>query len=291
MSRVCIVTDSTAQFEDPTFVKRHGITVASLNVHLAGQVIPESQFSPEDFFRRLAHSDFYPTLSAPSVDEFVQIYSQLCQKTDQILSLHQSSRMSQTWRHAHLAAQSMLGRCHIDVVDSRTTSVALAYLVEIAARAAARGEPLESVVRVVRGNLSRVYVVFCVESLRYIQRAHLIGEAQAALGAMLGIRPFLTIEEGELITMEKVRTRSQAVDKLVEFVTEFSQLDRLVILQNTPFITEQTRMLQDRLAAEFQGRNFPVMLYGPSLGSFIGPDGLGVAVFEGRRSNGAPYER
>jgi fatty acid-binding protein DegV len=97
---------------------------------------------------------------------------------------------------------------------------------------------------------------------------------------MLGIKPFLTIEEGELITMEKVRTRVQAIDKLVEFVTEFGEVEQLIILQNTSHTTEQTRMLQDRLALEFSPRSFPVMMYLPSLAALIGPDAMGIVVFE-----------
>src|SRR5260221_1249302 len=106
--------------------------------------------------------------------------------------------------------------------------------------------------------ISRIYAIFFVDSLDYLQHGGLVSESQAIIGGMLGIKPFLAIEEGELITMVKVRTRPQAVDKLVEFVTEFATVDHLVILQNTPFVTEQTRMLQDRLALEFSDRSFPV---------------------------------
>jgi fatty acid-binding protein DegV len=84
-----------------------------------------------------------------------------------------------------------------------------------------------------------------------------------------------------LIPMEKVRTQVQAVDKLVEFVTEFSVIERLVILQNTLYSTEQTRLLRDRLAAEFPGRYFPAMLYGPSLAALIGADATGIVIYEG----------
>src|SRR5258708_1096965 len=129
--------------------------------------------------------------------------------------------------------------------------------------------------------ISRIYAIFFVDSLDYLQHGGLVSESQAILGGMLGIKPFLTIEEGELITMEKVRTRPQAIDKLVEFVTEFSSVDYLVILQNTSHLTDQTRMLQERLALEFVDRPFPVVVYKPSLGTFIGPDAMGIIVFEG----------
>jgi fatty acid-binding protein DegV len=119
-----------------------------------------------------------------------------------------------------------------------------------------------------------------VNSLEYLRHNGLLSEAQSILGTMLNIKPFLTIEDGELIPMEKVRTQSQAIDKLVEFVAEFSDVEELVILQNTPYATDQTRLLQDRLATEFPGHHFPVMMYGPSLATMLGPDGMGVVVHE-----------
>ena len=97
---------------------------------------------------------------------------------------------------------------------------------------------------------------------------------------MLGIKPFLTIEDGNLVTMEKVRTRSQAVDKLVEFVTEFEAIEKLIIMQNSPYITESVRLLQDRLATVYGKRTYPTILYGPLLASYLGPDATGVIVLE-----------
>jgi DegV family protein with EDD domain len=159
--------------------------------------------------------------------------------------------------------------------------VGLGILAEAAARAAAEGARLEEVVRVARGVIPRLYSVYYVETLDYIRRAGLIGEAQAVLGTMLNIMPFLTIEAGMLIPMEKVRSHSQAVDKLVEFVTEFITIEKLIIMQNTLRVTDQTRLLQDRLMLDFPDLGYPVMLYEPLLSSWIGPDGMGVVVLEG----------
>jgi DegV family protein with EDD domain len=176
---------------------------------------------------------------------------------------------------------SLLGRCEIAVIDSQTTSAALGILIQEAAEAARRGALLEEVVRIVHGVIPRLYCVCYVETLDYLRRIDLIGEAQAILGTMLGVKPFLTIEGGELITMEKVLTRSQAVDRLMEFVAEFTRVEKLVILQNTPGITDQTRMLQDRLTIQCPDLHPPVMLYEPLLATMIGPDGMGMVVYEG----------
>jgi fatty acid-binding protein DegV len=98
---------------------------------------------------------------------------------------------------------------------------------------------------------------------------------------MLGIKPLLTIEDGRLIAMEKARTRAKAVEKLAEFVVEFTHIEQLAILQNTSRTTDQTRSLQDRLAIEFPDLETPVILYDRLLSTLIGPDAMGVVVYEG----------
>ena len=97
---------------------------------------------------------------------------------------------------------------------------------------------------------------------------------------MLNIKPLLTIEDGKLIVMEKVRTHSQAIDKIVEFVSEFTHLERMGIIQNSDRVSDRTRMLQDRLALTFQRIQYPLALHDPLVLSLIGADGLGMVVLE-----------
>lgn len=287
MGKVRIVTDSSAQFVNPDIVRRYGVQVVPLIIQVGSQSLRDGiDLDTDTFFRLMSSGNTAVNLAAPPVEEFTEVYTRLNKETDQILSLHISRRMSQTWDNARAATRSLLGRCEIFVLDSMTTSVGLAMLVEAAAKAAEDGASLEDVVRIIRGLLPRVYSVFYVDTLDYLRNNGLLSEAQSILGTMLNIKPFLTIEDGELIPMEKVRTQAQAIDKLVEFVTEFSSVDDLVILQNTPYPTEPTRQLQDRLAAEFPGQQFPLIMYGATLASMIGVDGMGVVVFEGADDEG-----
>jgi DegV family protein with EDD domain len=282
LAKVRIVTDSSAHFLHPDVVERYEIKVAPMTIQMGSQSFREGADLDADAFFRLANRGSPAvTVVAPSVDDFAAIYSRLNRQTDQVLSLHLSRRMSQTWEHARLATKTLLGRCEIIPLDSMTISVGLAMLVEAAAQAAEDGAMLDEVVRIVRGMIPRIYSVFYVETLDYLRHNGLLSEAQTILGTMLNIKPFLTIEEGELIPMEKVRTQAQAVDKLVEFAAEFSVIENLVILQSSHFPTDQTRALQDRLAVEFPGRSFATMMYGPTLASMVGPDATGVVVYEG----------
>lgn len=92
--------------------------------------------------------------------------------------------------------------------------------------------------------------------------------------------PFFAIEHGRLTAVEKVRTRSQALERLVEFAIEFTDIDDILIAQHKVAITEQTRQLQDRLAAEFPKHKFPYALYGATLASKIGADATGIVILE-----------
>ena len=281
MGKVRIITDSSAHFLDPQVIERYQILVAPFTIHLGAQSFREgTDLDADSFFRLASQGGPVATLTAPSVEEFAGLYHQLNQETDQILALVMSRRISQAWENARAASKTLLGRCDIAAVDSKTMSAGLAMLVETAAEIAEEGASLDDVVRMVRAMLPHVYSVLYVDTLDYLYRNGLLSEAQSILGTMLDIKPFLTIEEGELIPMEKVRTQAQAIDKLVEFVTEFSSLEKLVILHNTPYPTERTRLLQDQLAVEFPSYQFPLMMYGPSLASMIGPDGMGIVVYE-----------
>ncbi len=284
MTKVHIITDSTAHFTDPSLPERLGVTIVPQTLQFGRQTFREGiDITTEDFYRRLPHYATLPTMHPPSVDVFRDLYSEKLKQNKQIISIHTSSKMGRTVAMARQAADEFLGGNKIAVIDSLTTSIGLGLLVEAAASAAEKGASLDEVVRVVRGMITHMYAVFFVDNLDYLERNGRLSKSQAVLGTMLGIKPFLTIEEGEIIPMEKVRTREKAIDKLVEFVSEFSNIDRVAIMQSGQQPGEDTRMLLERLEQTFPGQYFPVMTYGPGLACQIGPDSLGIFILEGAR--------
>ena len=282
MTKVHIVTDSGAHFADPTVPERLGITVVPQIIQLGTQTFRDGvDLTSADFFRRLPHYDGLPSAHPPPVEEFRALYAARIRRNEQILSIHTSARMTHTIDRARQAADEFLGRGRIVILDSLNTSLGLGILVEAAAEAAARGEPLDELVRIVRGMALHMYAVYFTESLAYLERAGRLSKSQAILGDMLAIKPFLTIEDGEIIPMEKVRTREKAIDKLVEFVSEFSSMERVAIMQSGEQPTEDTRLLLERLEQTFPGQYFPVIMYGASLACLIGPGSLGIVIYEG----------
>ncbi len=290
MPKIRIVTDSTVHLSDPAQAERMGLVVVPHTIQFGSQSFREGiDITSEEFFRRVALGGPLPVAIPPTFDDFSAVYTDLGRVSDYILSIHTSSKLSRAYRHAKMAADALLGRTQVRVVDSLTISRGLGILVEAALRAAEAGQSLDEIVRLVRGMIPSIYMVFVVDTLDYLERSGRMGPAQAILGTMLGIKPFLTLEEGELIPMEKVRSRDKALEKLLEFITEFSNIEELAILQSARHPTEDTRMLLERLALEYGDQTFPVMMYGPTLGCHIGPNSLGVLVYEGQDDHVAGF--
>ncbi len=288
MSKVHIITDSAATIR-PDVAEQLGITIIPLTVCIdqVGEAESEeiyldgTELDHEELLLRMGSERSHPCIIGPTAEQFRLIYSRMTRRTNQIISLHSSSKLSLVCSEAERAAREFLGRCDIVVIDSETLSIGLGILVEEAARLAKESVSLPKIMRRVRGIIPRIYIVLITETMDYLEYSGLISPAQAILGTMLGIRPFLAIEEGALIPMEKVRSPERAIDKLAEFANEFSHIEHVAILQSTSYPTDQTRILRERLEVIAPGHEFPILLYGPLLASHIGPDGMGLVVYEG----------
>lgn len=278
---VGIVTDAAVRFTSPGFAEKHGIRLAPVEVH-CGQF--QTSDGPERDLREirplLESCDEPPWVSPPSVEHFADIYAELGRSTSEVLSIHTASGLTSTYQNAVRASQQFRGRMDIQVIDSGSMSLGLGLIVQAAARAAARGESLDELVRLARGIMPRLYMVFFLEDLFFLERNGLISRSQAILGNMLGIIPFLTMEEGSLIPMEKVRSRTRGIDKLVEFVCEFSSVEYLGLLHAHSQATSETKMVIERLRLLYPTVPITPVCYGPMASTYLGFSGFGAVVLE-----------
>lgn len=283
MSNVRIVTDVTA-YLDAEFIQKHQITVLPMQIRFGEETfVIHPNEDVTRLFEQMAAGPARISRATTSTRALELAYNQLSRETEEILVILASSKLSDTFDKAQAAAPAFLGRCRITVLDSMSTDWGLGLIVKEAARAATDGQPLDEIVRLVRGMLPHIYIVFLIERLDYLERGGRLGVAQALLGTTLRIKPLLLVEGGDIVSLEKMRTRNMALDKLVDFVAEFATIREVVIL-HSPLDDEMTEMiadLQDMLSEVLPGREFPVVEYGPLLACHIGPEALGVVVYEG----------
>lgn len=277
-----IVTDSSARFLDADTYDHRLISLAPTTIRLADRKIEDRPDLPLSEYRDAFSDHAGPAFAdPPSIEQLEGIYAKLQNVTDEIVSIHTSGGISAAYRNALRASDRFRGRCDIQVIDSTSMSAGLGMLVSGAAAASEAGSNLDEVVRVIRSIIPRLYMVFFLDDLGYLERNGLVSRSQAILGNMLGIFPFLTVEHGRLIPMEKVRTRTRAEEKLIEFVTEFSEIERLGILHSTPEPDEEALSVAERLQALYPQTPISYVDYGPSAATYVGLNGLGLVVLEG----------
>lgn len=279
MAQVKIVTDSGAYLPDAGTIARYKIEVIPMTVRVGGQSYPERINQTDDaFLRRMSQADNNVSVEPPSLSQVHAIFSRLGQSTDSIVCIHTSSALHDVADISQRASRNFMGRQRIVVLDTLTTSVGLGLIVEAAAKAAAEGATQSDVVKIVRGMIPHMYALFLSDSLAYLEAWGRLGAAQTMLGTILGLRPISTMEDGDLLPIEKVRNYARAVDKLYEFIVEFSHIKHMYLVQHG-FETEAAHLLE-RLDAAFPHREFPVIGYSPSLAVHIGPKALGIIVCE-----------
>jgi len=282
VAQVKIVTDSSAYLPQSSSIAQLGIEVLPLIVRWGQHTYPERiNQTDEMFMHRLSEDSKSGSVESPKVAQVQQVFARLGQVTDSVVCIHASGSLHDIGEVARRASAGFMGRQRIVVLDTQTTSVGLGIIVEAAARAAAEGASQAEVVKIVRGMIPHMYAMFFSDSLEYLEAWGRLGPAQTTLGTMLGLKPLATMEDGDLIPMEKVRSYSRAVDELYDFVIEFSRIDQLYLVHNG-FETEAAQLLE-RLEEAFPHQEFPVVGYAPSLAVHIGPRALGVLVHEGSR--------
>lgn len=281
MTRLHIVTDSGARFANQRLLQQYPVTVVPYQLDIGGTYYKEDvDLSAEDAMHLIKAQNKPPTIIAPSEEEYAELYANLSRMYDGIISIHTSREISDSWSNARRAAQRVSGACPIITIDSKSVCAGQGMLVKLAGQAALDGLSFDDAVKKVRDAVDRIFSTFYVDTLDYLHVNDIMSESRAILGAMLKIKPIISMEEGQAIVTEKVRTRSQAIDRMIEFLTEFDDLDDAMIIQNRSHITEQARQLQDRLSLEFPGRHFPYTMYGMVLASLLGGEATGVMVLE-----------
>jgi DegV family protein with EDD domain len=166
---VRIVTDSTARFLSSA-VQELGITVVPLHIKIGDrEYLDGIDLNEQEFFQILRKRGEKPSVLPPTVEDFARVYEELHLTTGEIISIHLPEEFSGAVRNARQAADMLLGRCKIEVIDSETISLGLGILVEAAARATADGRSMDQVVRFVRGLIPQIYVVFFSENLNYLE--------------------------------------------------------------------------------------------------------------------------
>jgi DegV family protein with EDD domain len=216
-----IVLDSTADFPDAP-ERFANVRVVPLYVRFGDESFKDYvEMTPDRFYERLAAAPELPTTSQPTPGDFLATYEELAGSYERILSLQISSTLSGTYASAQTAAE-LLGGETVRVIDSRTVSASLALLALGVQRRLERGTTDEEIDAFVARYATVHQLLFPVNTLEYLKKGGRIGRAAALAGNLLNVKPILTIRDGEVVPLKKVRGNHKAFAAFREIFVESS---------------------------------------------------------------------
>ena len=277
---VRIVTDSSADLP-AELVQQHQITVLPCYVMVDDQTLKDGvDIQADDFYRRLQAGGPTPTTAQPTVADFQAVYQDLTSQGDQVVSIHVSGKLSGTLNSAEQAKGSLDGEA-VEIIDSRLAAMPLGLVVLEAAALAAEGGSHQEVAEKVRQGLDLHHGLFALDTLEFLQKGGRIGKAQAFLGSVLNVKPILRLHEGEAHPVERPRNRERAMHRLVELVKELGPVRRMAVIHSTD--AERMAVLKQELTGLLPADQIIEARFGSTLGTYIGPDALGVAITQEAR--------
>jgi DegV family protein with EDD domain len=206
-----IVLDSTADFPDAQ-IRFPNMRVVPLYVRFGETSFRDYvELDPRGFYARLRTSDALPTTSQPTPLDFSSVYGAL-DNYERIYSLHISSKLSGTFQSASLAAAEA-GGDRIRLIDTESASIGIAMLALDLQRLLEAGTDDEEIEALIARHRDDAVILFTVDTLEYLAKGGRIGRAQAFAGSLLKVKPILTIEEGEVVPLTRVRGRQKALDE------------------------------------------------------------------------------
>jgi DegV family protein with EDD domain len=283
MSKVALVTDSTSYI--PRDIReKYPITVVPQVVIWDGQTYEDDvTITPEQFYTRLRTAKVMPSTSQVSVVNMHKAFSSLLEQGFDVFGIFLSSRLSGTFQSAVLGREQLTsGKEKVDYIDSNTTAMALGFIVLTVARAAIDGASLADCRALAEKAREHVGVYLTVETLEFLHRGGRIGGAQRFLGTALNLKPIMEITGGRVEAVERVRTRSKALDRLVELVVEKCAGKSPVRMATLHADAEaDAKIMLDKITPLLHPVESVFAAVSPAVGANAGPGTVGLAWMAG----------
>jgi len=275
---VKIVTDTLSDITDD-LAEEWGLTVVPLYVRFGKQIYRDRvEITTEDFYRRLVNEPVLPSTTQPTPNDFAGVYQKLAQETDEILVIVVSSKLSGTYQSAMQARDYLEGKCRVEIVDSLNVALGEGLIVISAAKAIKEGADLATAAEVARRAISRCHLIAYFDTLKYLAKGGRIGKAQGLLGSVLSVKPILTVKDGEMAPLTRVRSLSAGLDYLYNTVAGFKNIEGLALEHATTPVDADN--LAKRLGAIYPSERIYRSVISPVIGTYAGPNALALTILE-----------
>lgn len=276
MGGVAIFTDSASDM-DPAEAAASGIHIVPLIVNFGSQSFRAGvDLSTQEFWARMTAADApFPTTAASSPGDFKAAYeAAFADGADAIVSIHVAGTLSGTIKSAQIA-RDMLPDREIHIVDSLGASMGEGVLCRMAVEMAAEGRSAEEIATTLGERAADITIYLTLDTLEYLKKGGRISGAQAAIGTLLSVKPIIEVKDGIVETVDKVRTRGKARERMIELVVG-RPIERLSVLHTLASDVEQFREGMLERLPDLDPASVSIELVGASVGPHLGPGCIGV---------------
>jgi len=271
--KIGIVTDSTSDL--PGYLaEQYELEVIPTILILEGKEYADGHGIPrDDFYNRLPSFRTPPTTAAPSIGEFTSRFDFLFSRgCDHIISIHAAEQLTTIINSARQAAQDFPDR--VTILDSGSLSLGLGFQAIAAAEAAGNG--LQAALKAIESVRRRLQVFAVLDTMEYLKRSGRVPGPVAALGGLLSIKPLIELIDGRVKAIGTVRTTSQANQRMLDFLLQRGELERLAIL-HTGAGSRAKELLNAVMQKASQSVPRDVLMINVTtvIGTHVGPHGLG----------------
>jgi DegV family protein with EDD domain len=278
MSRIAIFTDSASDLH-PAEAAVSGIRIVPLEVSFGSSTYRSGvDMTTEEFWARMTAAEApFPKTAASSPGDFKAAYeAAFADGADAIVSIHVASTLSGTMKSAAIA-RGMLPDREIHIVDSMGASMAEGILARMALEMVAEGRSAAEIAELLEARVPDLRMYVALETLEYLKKGGRISGTQAAIGTLLSVKPIIAVENGVVVTADKVRTRAKARERLLDLICH-RPIERVAILHT---LSPDVEAFRDRVLARDPGidpAHVSLELVGASVGPHLGPGCVGAAV-------------
>jgi DegV family protein with EDD domain len=280
-----IITDSTCE-GSAELMTHPAVTVVPLYVLFGQEALRDGvEISRAQFWARLPKATVLPSTSQATPADFLKLFRRFTDAGDEVITVVLSSKLSGTYDSAIQALADLPGR-PIDVVDSLSISIGLGLMVQEAVQMVEAGATRAEIVAHLNAIRGQVRILFVLETLEYLQRGGRIGKAQAFVGTLLKFKPLLSIVDGEVEPVARVRSTRRALETMLESLAQqvSARGPQVRLAVTHADVPEEAARIGQALAEQFGTSQLFISALGPVLGTHVGPGTIGAAVYAGRET-------
>ena len=282
MASIKIVTDSAGDIPR-SLAEAEGIHVLPMQIYFDLEEFRDGvDITPSQFYARIRQSGVIPKTAQPLLSEVRRVFEDLSADGSSVIVIHLSSALSGTYSTSEMVAAEMAKEgADITVIDSLSASYGQGSLAVTAARMAKQGATRDVILKDIRSRIPRINHLFILDTIEYLMKGGRISKAEAFVGTVLDIKPYLYIDnEGKIIPKGKVRGRKRSIMQLLSEVEE-----RITDPENTTLsvvhsdCSEEADVLIAELRQRFNPSDIIKTEMTATIGTHVGP-GLLAVIFE-----------